>query len=178
MMEPVVGMQCEEVEERLVALQDDELSPSEREQVVEHLDHCHACRGLERRLRLATPFPGLVVPPHIQARLDDRLDTSVLLELADRPSQPAPRGAVARARRWLDAETEVSRVVVLAAAAMLVTTLGWGVTNWWSLAHLQAEMAQRAEVVIPPARTASGAEIPAEQFRPAAYTPEEEEVFH
>lgn len=171
-------MDCREAGDRLVAYQDGELAPSEHQKVREHIASCGACRELERRLREATPRPGLTAPAHVLARLEDRLDVDVILAMADRRGPTTRVGWLARTRTWLDRDAEVPRALVLAACTLLVASVGWGLSSWLSLHALQLEVAAQRDSPAVPAHTTATAEIPADQFVPASYTPEVEEVFH
>ncbi len=170
-------MECGDAQARLVAMQDDELAPSETLQVREHVATCGVCSQLERRLEAATPMPEISVPPRVRAQLHARLDLDQILAAADRvPS--ARRSSLGRAQRWLQRDAEIPNVVLLAATVLLTMSLSWGLSSWWSLASLQAELAEGTPTQAAPAHAGVTAAIPAEQFRPASYTPEEEEVFH
>lgn len=171
-------MSCSEVQDRLVAWQDGELSPGETLQVGEHLEGCAACARLEARLDAATPRARLAPPAGVRAALADRVSAEVILALAERPpAPPPPPSPAARLGRWLRRDATVPRGAVAGYLVVLAVVVGWGLSSWWSLAALRAADADphRAAQTSP----ATGApEIPADQWRPAAYNPEEEAAPH
>lgn len=175
-------MECDEVRGRLVALHDDELSPSEGVQVREHVGRCISCGARERRLRATLPSPAFgPLPDAVRARFSAALDPSLILALAEEPVErvrPVPlRGvwsAVTRA-----ASVPMGAVVVY--LVLLAGSFAWGVSNWWTLAALREPSAigARPSAGATGAPTAvSGTAIPADQFRPAAYDPSAEADGH
>jgi predicted anti-sigma-YlaC factor YlaD len=165
------AMDCGEARQRLVALQDGELAPSEQVQVEEHLASCPSCRALEARLAAVTPRASLQVPPAMLARLEDRVATDVILALADRSANRPHPTWIARAGRWLRRDLEIPAGAVVGYLVLLAATLGWAVASWWSLqSQPSLDVASDAPGV--------GSEIPAEQWRPAAYSPEADEGVH
>lgn len=168
-------MRCRHVRTRLVAFQDEELAPGEAQQVVDHLARCGDCRQLERRLDGVTPQARLVVPADVRARLHARVDGPVLRRVA--ASRPQPRRSVlAGWLAWFRRETEVPMGALLAYGLVLAGVLAWGLSNWWTLEHLEARLDahQTAAAGAPEAPT----QIPAEQYRPASWTPEEDGDYH
>jgi len=162
---------CRAVRKRLVAYQDRELSPAETEQVAEHLGSCSGCAGLERRLAAITPRPCLQVDPETQQALWERLDTAVQ-EAMDEVPHPRSESSWARAHRWLAEETRLPTAAVLAYAALLLLAVAWGASNWWAASQLQTRLE------IQPTTTALDTPIlpeaiPADQYRPAAYSPDD-----
>lgn len=163
------SMDCGEAIQRLVALQDGELSPSEAVQVQEHLAACGACRMREYRLAAATPRDTLRIPPAVLARLSDRVSADVVLALADRPAANRPHpGWVARAAGWLRRDLEIPAAAVLGYVVLLAMSLGWAASSW--LSHPSIDVTGDG--------SHAASEIPAEQWRPAAYNPEGEEGVH
>ena len=162
-------MRCRTVQERLVAYQDNELSPGEQSRVQEHLTRCARCQADEDALFAATPRPELIVSWHIQHQLEERVDAEVLWALAQERPTASQRS---RWTRWMSRDTQFSRGAVFAYAAVLIGAVAWGTTNWWSLSVLEAEIALHEDGR--PVDTMACDEIPAKQYRPAAYTPDEE----
>lgn len=145
-------MSCIDVRDRLVAWQDEELSPGETVLVAEHLDGCAACRDQERGLARATPRPFLQIPAAMDRAALDRLHRA--LDVA--AVTPAPR---ARPRPALP---DLSR---FAYAAILMTAIGFGLYQWSSARRLEAELASRIETPVP------SAAIPGDQYMPASWKP-------
>lgn len=158
-------MECDEVRDRLVALHDDELSPSEGVQVREHLADCGSCTRTNRRLRGSIPVPPSFSGDDLRARLARQLDPNLILAMADRPPKAAATPTPPESALWRGithvASVPVGAVVVY--VVLLAASFGWGVSNWWTLSSLRAPT---AESPLP-----SGTAIPADQFRPAAYDP-------
>lgn len=161
-------MNCRAVRARLVAYQDRELSPAEELRVGEHLEGCAACRALEERLGSVTPRPFLPSDPAHEQALWKRLDAALEAERAKGVPLRAPT-RLERARAWLVEETRMPTVAVIAYAALLLLAVAWGTNNWWEARGLQASLGA-ARI----AATAGSApeEIPADQYRPAAFRPE------
>jgi anti-sigma factor RsiW len=159
-------MVCDEVRDRLVALHDDELSPSEVAQVREHVATCPSCAGANRRIVRSTPTaPSFGPGDALRARLSQQLDPSLILALAERPVVVAPRRALPLSVVWRGfthvASIPVGAVVVY--ILLLAASFGWGVSNWLTLSALRAPATESP--------TPTGTEIPADQFRPAAWDP-------
>ena len=153
-------MDCRNTRARIVAWQDEELSPGEDALVREHVLACGSCRAHERRLRRVTPRPFLQVPAQLQSELWDRLDQAV--DAAAR--QPAPPAPVARpwAQLWAR-RTPVPTAMLALYGILLAISLGWGLHNW-TLLHVGVG----APVV------ASGPEvvsIPGDQYQSASWKP-------
>ena len=165
-------MHCRGVRRRLVAFQDGELSPGEHTQVRDHLGRCEACARLEQRLAQVTPRPFLELDPELQETMWGRLDAAI--DAAFRHQQSLPRPSRVQVWwRWLTEETTVPTGAMLAYAALLLVAITWGAHNWWTAQQLQLALDRRdgaapVQVVVP-------AEIPADQFRPAAWVPEEDQ---
>jgi anti-sigma factor RsiW len=155
-------MNCTAVRTRIVAWQDRELSPGEHVLVAEHLGSCAACRNQERRLAAVTPEPFLHVPPRIEADFYDRLDRAVEAAWAH-PAPPQPPSMVARMRQTIP----IPFTSAILYAVALLAALGWGGWNWWTARGLEQALAARPAIE-PPVTT-----IPAEQFRPASWSPAE-----
>jgi anti-sigma factor RsiW len=176
-------MNCDEVRERLVALHDDELSPSEAVQVREHVARCASCTGTERALVEFRPTPPAWRPPDaVRDRLDRALDPALLFALAEAPipvAHPTPKRAF-----WpgVRRATSVPLGAVVMYVVLLVGSFAWGVSNWWTLNTLPEPTVAGAPapapgtaIVRPPAPDAvGGTAIPADQFRPAAWDPSAE----
>jgi len=162
-------MRCRAVQKRLVAYQDDELSPGDRAKVDEHLTQCAQCHDDDDALFAVTPRPELIVPWQVQHTLSERVDADILWALAQEPVAPTRMRSW---NRWWSRDTQFSRGAVLAYATILIGAVAWGATNWWTLSMLEAEIARYDYAQ--PLDANPGAEIPAVQYRPAAYTPDEE----
>ncbi len=148
-------MDCEDVLDRLVALEEGELGPSEEELVRRHLAGCPTCATVSSRLGQSLPRPGLAVPLVVRNRLA-RLEASTLLAAAD----PLPSG-----RRARPATVSLPVPAAVGYAAVLVVVLAWGMANWRERAVLEARLA------LGPPQAAAAPEIPASDYRPAAWTP-------
>ncbi len=142
-------MNCREVQTRITAWQDQELSPGEHTQVTEHFRRCAPCRSLEARLARVTPKPFLDAPETDWSRLEDAID-----EEWARPHAPA-------APRWWQRTHSLPRGAVALYAAALFGALLWGVHGWRSAQTPSPNTA--AGPVVP---------IPSEDYRPAGWTPE------
>src|SRR5690348_4886945 len=112
-------MDCTDVRERLVALDDGELGASEAAIVSRHLDGCLTCRGRRARLHAATPRLALVVPADVRQRL----------EALDGPTvrSAAPAAAPDRAGRRISLPLPAA----IAWAFAFFAISAWGVANWW-----------------------------------------------
>lgn len=164
-------MNCGAVTSRLVALQDAELSPGEAVRVREHLAVCPSCRVIDARLAAVTPEPPLELPPELRARMYAQLDRA----LDDAWKNPAREPLPARRGRWLAWLTDpwsFSSGTVFGYGALLVLAFTWGLSNWFAARELEAAMAANAQ--IPETASGPAVTIPAEQFRPASWTPPEE----
>jgi len=168
-------MRCWKIRARLVAYQDGELSPGEAHQVREHLAACARCRHLERRLEEVTPRPELRVPAHVQARLEARVTGPALRARSASLPPDRPRAASLRLIDWLrrDAGFSMGAVLVCTVVAML---LGW------SLGHLSHTALPRLARGTDPAITVLEADgtverLPADQYRPASYTPADDATY-
>ena len=106
-------MRCGQVRNRLVALTDGEVAPSERIQLLEHLDSCEACRALYDRYLAVLPTPELHVPPEVGNRLWQQVRATPILALV-RERGPAVLDESARAAgTWLSADAGVTRGALL-----------------------------------------------------------------
>lgn len=167
MPEPI---DCHWVEDRLVALQDGELSPGETHFVMEHLAGCASCTDLEEALLAATPAPSLVVPAEIQAALEAAVEQAVeraLTTPADPP--PAPHRPWTR---WLRRDRDLSNGSLLAYGFLLAACMGWGLSNWFAVADLEARIAAQEAT---PVHTLPGTELAPDQYRPASFDAEDHE---
>jgi anti-sigma factor RsiW len=153
-------MDCTDVRERLVALDDCELGPSEAAIVERHLEGCLSCRGRRARLSAATPRASLVLSRQVRARLES-LDGARV-----RASTPVVRE---RSRRILAVPLPLA--VAWAFAFCLISA--WGVANWWQRTGLEAQIAASSQRIEP----VDGA-IPADAYRPASWTPAEDPDYH
>jgi anti-sigma factor RsiW len=159
-------MHCHEVEPLLVAWHDGELSPSAATQVEEHVAHCPHCVRRSQRLLDTTPTPWASPPADVQARLHAAVDVDLVLAEAERRGPPAPAW---RAPRWLTEPREVSPVAVIAYAALLALSLGWGWSNW---ARLPSGASAPDLAGAQPAAIRVDV-IPADAYAPASYHPPE-----
>lgn len=164
-------MDCQWTQDRLVALQDGELSPSEETFVLEHLAGCPTCQEYELALSLATPEPSLVVPHAIQIALEARIDAA----LDDAFAHPAPPAVASHSwSRWLRRERDLSNGHALAYGFLLAACLGWGLSNWFAVQALQTETLAPVHM----AHTSSTPRdatttVPADQYRPASWNADE-----
>lgn len=161
-------MHCRAVRKRLVAWQDDELAPRERARIQSHLHRCRSCRELEVRLGRVTPAPFLRLDPAQEERLRERLDAALAPELERMPAA-RPETRWERARAWLSREARIPTVALIGYLVLLGLALGWGVQSWWTAQRLQVAMQQEATW------SAAPVEIPATQYRPAFYVPDEDD---
>ena len=157
-------MHCSEAESQIVAWQDGELAPSAEHQLVEHVSRCRSCAERAARLDACTPRPITHLAPQHRAALDEALNVDLILAEADRQG---PLSTPWRVPRWVRGESEVSHLSLLAYAALLALTFGWGLANW----NQGSASGSTAAAV-----DAHASEIPAGQFAPASYTPEDEAV--
>lgn len=160
-------MDCSWIEDRLVALQDDELSRSEHEVVTRHLQSCAACAELEQLLAGATPEPFLQVPAEVQARLALAVDAAIDSALAEQATPAAPPSVVERSRRWLRRDRDLSNGAMLAYAAALAICLGWGLSNWMAI----QDAAQPPTSI---ARNEGSSTVSSEHYSPASYAVEKD----
>jgi anti-sigma factor RsiW len=163
-------MNCNNVRTRLVAWQDEELSPGEHVLVGEHLDRCAECRALEKRLARVTPEPFANLDPRLEREMWSRLDRA----LDEAANSPPPPVVAVRKPGWRDffaAPFEMPFGVALAWGAALGFAVVWGASNWLAARELEATLARRAA---PDAgvTTADSGSLPADQYRPASWTPE------
>jgi hypothetical protein len=152
-------MVCSEVRERLVPWHDGEVGPSEDELIRGHLVGCPSCTRLDQRLRDTVPAPPqLSPPPEVQQRLARALDIDLLLQEASRPAPP-PERLWMQTWRLLTRRAEVPVGAVMVYALLLFASFAWGLSSWWALPTGQVPL------------DAASADIPADQFRPAAFEP-------
>lgn len=117
-------MRCDEVQELLGQLIDEELDDDNRRDVESHIEDCAACRGEHVVLQsltvdLAQP-PDAPVPPGLWAAIEERLDREPLpLSSPDEPT--APGVAIQHRQRW--------RPLAAAAIIVLAVGLSWGLFN-------------------------------------------------
>jgi hypothetical protein len=154
-------MRCDEVAELLVPLEDGEVTPSQRMLLRGHLHRCNACLGRQRALQRATPQPFLEPPPEILRALEERVNVDIVWErsLVDEPIAVSPWWT-----RWLREPATLSRGGIVAWAAVVLASLGWGLSTWW------APSAAPALPGNPPA-------ISADHYQPASYVPEEDAAY-
>lgn len=162
-------MRCREVRRRLSALQDDEVTPSERVQLDEHLADCAGC---QRELdRLTLPDPSLEVPPEIGRLLWEKVRATPVLARS-RLAVP-PRVESARWRSWLGSEVGVSRGALVVYAALMLAAIAWGATAWMpsssgpapSVVLVGDEAASTAHDTVPASHTG----LPAREIQPSEW---------
>lgn len=155
-------MRCDEARDRLVALEDHELSRSEASLVRDHLKRCPRCTAHQEALAALRIAPFLAPPAEVWQRLDRACEPDRLWQRAHAPMpRPAPHPALV----WLRQPVAMSQGAVMAWAAVLFASLTWGASAWFAPA--------------PGASPAPGgaSEIPADHYRPASYVPEDDAVF-
>jgi anti-sigma factor RsiW len=185
-----MALACNEVVPRLVAWQDGELSRSESVQLEEHVSGCASCARSHHRLALTLPLPPLPPPDAVRRRLAAALDVDAILAAAEEPEAPALAPSwIARCWRSIVRPSSVPFGAVLVYLSLLAATFGWGASNWWALRQAQptsvtaARPGMEGPVDVPGMDRRGPAdrqgphpgvhgEIPAHQFRPAAYDPE------
>lgn len=165
-------MQCSWVIDKLVAFQDDELSPGECTFVGEHLDGCDACSEHEIALRDVTPEPFLEIPPEVLAQMAAAIDQAVADELAS-PKRPMAPSLWTRSTRWLRKDRDTPNGALLGYGLVLAACLSWGVSNWFAVQALQAEV-ERPTIAHTTAGDPAGAIVPSDQYQPASWTPEDD----
>lgn len=165
-------MQCSWVTGRLVAFQDDELSRSEFTIVTEHLDGCASCQQLEQSLRDATPEPFLEIPPDVMASMARAVEDALEEEFT-RPQQAVAPSTWQRSSRWLRKDRDTPNGALLGYGLLLAACLGWGVSNWFAVQALQAEV-ERPSVALSAPAPATEVVVPSDQYRPASWTPDAE----
>lgn len=166
-------MHCTTTKQRIVAFQDAELSPGEHTRVQEHLAVCSDCQNDEKRLDRVGPLRLDIPLPAYQA-MHEVTDPDLVWHLAStRPlgTDSAPWDG------WLTQHVEVPNWWLVAAAALLATTIGWAVSTSASLGEANAELASRATSA-PTAIVSPGAEVPADQFRAASWRASDDPVYH
>jgi anti-sigma factor RsiW len=162
-------MHCVDARPRLVAWQDDELAPSERVMLERHLDGCSACRTHASRLEAVTPEPSLEHPGALRGDFWSRLDEAVEQELRRPLAPPAAAPLQERISDWLSQERRVSLGSMVAYAAVLAAVVSFGASTWLENRDLRLALSTEATMASsPPPIT-----IPADQFRPTAWTPAE-----
>ena len=162
---PGTAMNCDEIADRLVAFQDDELGPSERDLVARHLRGCADCAAHEQALAAVTPKPSLVLPRHQQFQHWDKLDQALAAAAAEDLAPQVIRPSLwARLRDGLF----LPLPAVAGYALLLLLSLGFGLSQWHSARTLQAELRHRAPAV-------AATPMPADQYRPASWSPEGDE---
>lgn len=156
-------MKCSKVRTMLVALQDGELSRSQTEQILDHLEACEACAHELERLDATVPVAPVV---HLSPafRHDLHLSIEQALDRAERLPDPAEPS-----RGWrsaLGAEIPVPRSLVILYAAALLLAIGWAARGSL-LPDRSADLASAGE------SDAIEAPVEVTLHRPAAYTPSE-----
>ncbi|MBX2798452.1 MAG: zf-HC2 domain-containing protein [Myxococcales bacterium] len=169
-------MRCREVRPRLVHLQDGEVTPSQRVMLVEHLHGCSTCRDLHDRLEQTLPPAELVIPPHLQRQLEERVAVGPVLERARHV--PAPPTFGARLRRMLARDVQVPAYTLVGFAAVVLMAVGASAAGWIVSGQLQSErnsLAERAAVApVPPVAvydTDRDEFIDADRWVPASFEP-------
>lgn len=154
-------MKCSNVRTLLVALLDDELAPSQREQVLDHVEHCEACALHHADLAATTPLAP-VIPLDSAQRHELHLAIEHALDHADTAS---PRAARTSWRGQLTRDIPVPSGVVVLYAAALLLAIGFAARG--SLVSADSPtVADAGEQVEEP-----GAQV--NLHRPAAYTPQD-----
>ncbi len=166
-------MTCNEVRPLLVAYQDAELSPGELTLVREHLSGCSTCANHEAALAAVTPEPFLQHDPVDLAHKWARLDAAIEHELDHPHVHPVQRPLSDRAWDSLATEWPLSTGSVLAYAAALMLVALWGAANWKHAQDLEMALAATAAPPIAAPSAPDPDVIPAVDFRPVAYTPDE-----
>ena len=154
-------MDCRDARPLLVAHFDGELSPSAHHLVEAHLDDCWACRARAERLERLTPEHALVIPPDVLDQLASRVSLEQLAPIAAERPSPAP--ATPGFGAWLAEPLGVSRLAVFGYVVVLAGAIGWGLSQ----GALPSDTGAPA--------TASTEPMPAGQYRPASWTPQETE---
>lgn len=165
-------MRCTDVQDRLVAWQDEELAPSEAVQVGEHVARCSECRSIDRRLRVASLDDALVIPASVSARLRAATDVDVLLAKAEDPRRELRYRLEPAWRRWLLEAIEVPAWSLVAAAAAILVVAGYTAHIALELHDTQAELARATRDATPSG--IAPVELPADQFQPASFQPGED----
>jgi len=165
-------MHCHEVEPQLVAWHDGELGPSATQQVEEHLQTCAHCVDRSQRLLDATPQPWVRPPSDVQRRLEEAVDVDLVLTHA-RVRGPLPSGR--RLPRWLTEPREVHPLALMAYAALLAMSLGWGLANWTNPATGGVTPSGDSADAMANGRPHAPAAdvIPADAYAPASYQPDD-----
>lgn len=110
-------MECREWRERISALIDGEISPSEARLVESHLEECAECRAVEQRMRavgIGVARSEAVVPPDFREKLFARLEAEELL--------PRRRSLFVFSLRW--AAVPVAAAAALALFLLVSTEVG------------------------------------------------------
>jgi len=154
-------MQCSEAIDLLVAFADQELSPSARRLVDEHVRRCPSCAALHDSLLAVTPEPFLHPSTAVLDELYDATDPGRVLAAAARPPASSPH-----MWRWLAGDAQVPRSMVAGYGLLLAATFAWGLANWYTA----ASMTQPGSAVVAPT---PASEIPPNQYQPASYRPSE-----
>ena len=129
-------MDCQTASEWMAGWVDEQLSPGERELMADHLQRCPSCRQRARamaRQAIAPPTTHILHPDFW-----DRMDAA--LGEAQDSLQPAPAPAPASVS-LLQQRFQLSPVVMLTYAAVLICALGWGLYSHTTLQEARAEAA-------------------------------------
>lgn len=154
-------MNCAETREGLVGWQDGELSPGDTVRISEHLGLCPACRELEGCLRAATPMAGPGLPAALRRAAFAKIDKAI----DEAWGQPAPYATPLSWSERLAERYPLPAGALAGYALALVLAIGWGASNWWAAHDLRAQLdATRAPI-------ARITDVPAGQYRPAAWSP-------
>lgn len=133
-------MDCQTASDWMAGWVDEELSPGERELMDAHLQRCPSCRQRAHamaRQAIAPPISRVLRPDFW-----DRMDAA-LSEAQDNPlPEPEPVKASAPTRvSLLQQRFQLSPVVMLTYAALLICALGWGLYSHTTLKEARAEAA-------------------------------------
>ena len=114
---------------------DDQLSPGERELMVAHLQRCESCRRRATAMADQTiAHPAVHIHP---SDFWDRMDAALQDEQDKCP--PEDRRVARASMLWK--RVQLSPVVMLTYAAILICALGWGLYSHTTLKEARAEAA-------------------------------------
>lgn len=154
-------MKCPKVRTLLVALLDDELAPSQREQVLDHVEQCDTCALHHAELAATTPLA-----PVISLESAQRHELHLAIEHAlDHADAHPPRAVRMSWRGQLARDIPVPSGVVVLYAAALLLAIGFAARG----SLLSAD----APTVVDAGEQAEEPHTQVNLHRPAAYTPQD-----